>query len=236
MDTKQTLVVIPARGGSKGIPGKNIKPLNGKPLIYYAIDAARDIVDDASICVSTDDDAIIAAVERYGLKVPFKRPDYLATDKASTYDVLLHALDHYEKQGASIGKIVLLQPTSPFRSSAHVKEALSLYADDVDMVVSVCEAASNPYYTLFEEDGDGFLSISKGDGSFTRRQDCPKVYEYNGAVYVINPDSLKRAPLSQFKKRLKYVMSREDSLDLDTPLDWQIAELIMKSKSNGNAF
>ena len=91
------LVVIPARGGSKGIPRKNIKPLAGKPLIYYTIDTARAIVPDEDICVSTDDDGIIQIVENYGLKVYFKRPDELATDTAGTYEVLLHALDFYEK-------------------------------------------------------------------------------------------------------------------------------------------
>ena len=155
------LVVIPARGGSKGIPGKNIKPLNGKPLIYYTIDAARCIADDAHICVSTDDDLIIEVVEHYGLRVPFKRPDYLATDTASTYDVLLHALHYYEEKGEHIDVVVLLQATSPFRTGEHVKEALVLYSNEIDMVVSVKETDSNPYYVCFEENAQGMLEISK---------------------------------------------------------------------------
>lgn len=225
------LVVIPARGGSKGIPGKNIKPLNGKPLIYYTIDAARCIVDDKHICVSTDDDAIIDTVNQYGLKVPFKRPDYLATDTASTYDVLLHALHFYEERGESFDVIVLLQATSPFRTGEHVKEALSLYSKEIDMVVSVKESDSNPYYLCYEEDKNGMLHISKGDGHFIRRQDCPPVYEYNGAIYVINPESLKEKPLNRFEKRRKYVMDREHSLDLDTMLDWKIAEFVINDIS-----
>lgn len=221
------LVIIPARGGSKGIPGKNIKPLNGKPLIYYTIDAARSIVDDSHICVSTDDEHIIDAVERYGLKIPFKRPEHLATDTASTYDVLLHALHFYENKGEHFDAIVLLQATSPFRTGQHVKEALELYSTDIDMVVSVKETDANPYYVCFEEDSHGMLQICKGDGHYTRRQDCPPVYEYNGAIYVINPDSLRKKQLHQFSKRKKYIMDREHSLDLDTMLDWQIAELII---------
>lgn len=208
------LVVIPARGGSKGIPGKNIKPLNGKPLIYYTIDAARCIADDAHICVSTDDDLIIEVVEHYGLRVPFKRPDYLATDTASTYDVLLHALHYYEEKGEHIDVVVLLQATSPFRTGEHVKEALVLYSNEIDMVVSVKETDSNPYYVCFEENAQGMLEISKGDGRYTRRQDCPPVYEYNGAIYIINPESLKKMPLNKFPKRKKYVMDREHSLYL----------------------
>lgn len=221
------LVVIPARGGSKGIPGKNIKPLNGKPLIYYTIDAARAIVDDTHICVSTDDDSIVETVENYGLKVPFKRPDYLATDTASTYDVLLHAIHFYEEKGEHFDVVILLQATSPFRSGEHVKEALAFYSEEIDMVVSVKETDSNPYYICFEEDINGMLQISKGDGHYTRRQDCPPVYEYNGAIYIINPDSLKTKPLNKFSKRKKYVMDKAHSLDLDNMMDWKLAEMII---------
>lgn len=228
----KTLVIIPARGGSKGIPRKNIKKLSGKPLIYYTIDCARSVVEDDYICVSSDDDEIIELVEKYNIKVPFKRPAYLATDTAGTYDVLLHALNYYEEQGVQIDVIVLLQNTSPFRKPQHVQEAMKLYDDRIDMVVSVCEAATNPYYTAFEDDDNGFLHISKGDGHYRRRQDAPKVWEYNGAIYIINAKSLKEKPMSAFTKKVKYVMSREDSVDLDTPLDWMIAEAIMNENKN----
>lgn len=224
---KNTLVIIPARGGSKGIPGKNIKPLNGKPLIEHTIDVARGIVDDSNICVSTDSQEIIRVVENYGLKVPFVRPAELATDTAGTYEVLLHALNFYEKQGKTFDKIILLQNTSPFRTTEHVKEALSLYNPNIDMVVSVCEVSSNPYYNCYEENKNGFLYISKGDGKYVRRQDVPKCWEYNGAIYIINPESLKKMPLSMFTKRVKYVMDKKYSIDLDTMLDWKIAEAII---------
>ena len=222
------LTIIPARGGSKGIPHKNIKPLNGKPLIYYTIDCARAICNDEDICVSTDDAEIISVVEQYGLKVPFVRPAELASDTAGTYEVLLHALDFYEKQGRHYDVVLLLQNTSPFRSSLHVKEALELYSPEIDMVVSVKETSSNPYYNCFEENGNGFLMISKGDGLYTRRQDVPKAYEYNGAIYVINPESLKKMPLGKFSKRIKYVMDDIHSVDLDNVIDWKFAELIIK--------
>ncbi len=222
------LTVIPARGGSKGIPHKNIKRLNGKPLIYYTIDCARAICNDEDICVSTDDAEIISVVEQYGLKVPFVRPAELASDTAGTYEVLLHALDFYEKQGRHYDVVLLLQNTSPFRSSLHVKEALELYKPEVDMVVSVKEASSNPYYNCFEENDKGFLQISKGDGLYTRRQDVPKAYEYNGAIYVINPESLKKMPLGKFSKRIKYVMDDIHSVDLDNMIDWIFAEQIIK--------
>lgn len=222
------LVVIPARGGSKGILRKNIKQFDGKPLIYYSIDAARAIAPDEDICVSTDDDEIIQVVEDYGLKVPFKRPAELATDTAGTYEVLLHALDFYEKQGRHYDTLVLLQNTSPFRRAEQVKEALGLYNEKVDMVVSVKECAANPYYCVFEEDANGYLHVCKGDGNIFRRQDAPKVYEYNGAIYIINTESLKHQHMHQFKKRIKYVMDEISSFDLDTMIDWKIAEMIKK--------
>lgn len=224
------LVIIPARGGSKGIPHKNIKPLAGKPLIYYTIDVARQIVADEDICVSTDDSEIIQCVEDYGLKVPFVRPEELATDTAGTYEVLLHALYFYEQQGKQFDVVLLLQNTSPFRTANQVKEALALYQSDIDMVVSVKECSANPYYCVFEENQEGYLKICKGDGNITRRQDAPKVYEYNGAIYVINPQSLKQMSLNIFPRRIKYVMDEQSSLDLDTMNDWKMAELIASQK------
>ncbi len=228
--TKKTLFLIPARGGSKGIPYKNIKPLHGKPLILYSVEVARQLTGDKDICVTTDDDAIINVVEETGLKVPFKRPDELATDTSGSYEVILHALDYYNQKGTEYEVVVLLQPTSPFRTAQHVKEAISLYDDSVDMVVSVNESAANPYYSLFEENENGFLDKSK-KGNYTRRQDCPKVYEYNGAIYVMNVKSLREKPLSAFTKNKKYEMPRELSIDLDTPLDWEFAEFLSKKNT-----
>lgn len=226
----EVLVIIPARGGSKGIPHKNIKPLNGKPLIYYTIDTARAITGDENICVSTDDDEIIEVVEKYGLKVPFKRPAELATDTAGTYEVLLHALSYYESQGKRYDAVLLLQNTSPFRKTEQVKEALQLFNKNVDMVVSVKQCAANPYYCVFEENEDGYLHVCKGDGNIFRRQDAPKVYEYNGAIYIMNPEVLKATHMHKMQKRVKYVMDDTTSFDLDTMQDWNMAEIIMENK------
>ena len=224
----RTLVIIPARGGSKGIPRKNIKPFDRKPLIYYTIDCARAICPDDDICVSTDDDEIIQVVKSYGLPVPFKRPAELATDTAGTYEVLLHALDFYEKQGKHYDAVILLQNTSPFRTAEHVKSALKLYTPNVDMVVSVKECAANPYYCVFEENSEGYLHVCKGDGNIFRRQDAPKVYEYNGAIYIMNVETLKTTHMHKMKKRIKYVMDDLSSFDLDTMWDWKMAEMIKK--------
>ena len=222
------LTIIPARGGSKGIPRKNIKPFNGKPLIYYTIDCARAICGDEDICVSTDDAEIISVVENYGLKVPFVRPAELASDTAGTYEVLLHALDFYEKQGKRYDVVLLLQDTSPFRNAKHVREALKLYRPDIDMVVSVNETKTNPYYNCFEDDKDGFLKKTLDKANLIRRQDAPKTYEYNGAIYLINVEQLKKMSLGDFTKRVKYVMDDLHSVDLDNMIDWKFAEFIQK--------
>lgn len=226
------LVIIPARGGSKGIPHKNIKPLNGKPLIHYTIDVARGVAKDEDICVSTDDPDIIKCVEDYGLKVPFARPAELATDTAGTYEVLLHALDFYEKQGRHYDVVLLLQTTSPFRTAEQVKEALKLYHDGIEMVVSVKECPANPYYCVFEENEAGYLHVCKGKGNIFRRQDAPKVYEYNGAIYIINAETLKKTHMHKIQKRVKYVMDDLSSFDLDTMWDWKMAEMIISKENN----
>lgn len=221
----RTLYLIPARGGSKGIPGKNIKDFLGKPLICHTIDHARAAgANDDDICVSTDSKAIKDVVEKYGLKVPFMRPDELATDTAGTYGVILHALDWYADNGINYDRVVLLQTTSPLRRPKDITGAIALWKPGIDMVVSVCEAATNPYYNAFETDDEGNLHISKGDGHYTRRQDAPKVWEYNGAVYVMDADSLRKMPMSDFPVRRPFVMPADRSVDLDTPADWTRAE------------
>lgn len=225
-DIKNTLFIIPARGGSKGIPGKNIKEFCGKPLICDAIDQARAFTDDAHICLTTDSEKIRRVAEDYGLAVPFLRPAELSTDTAGSREVMLHALDFHESLGQKIDRIVLLQPTSPLRTVDDIRGAMELYTPDCDMVVSVKEAATNPYYNAFEPDADGLLHISKGPGTYTRRQDAPKVYEYNGAVYVINPASLRAMPMGLFPRRIPYVMPSARSIDLDTPTDWLVAEAL----------
>lgn len=227
------LYIIPARGGSKGIPRKNIKPLGRKPLIGYAIDAARAAGSpDNRIILSTDDDEIAGVARNaLGLEVPYMRPAELATDTSGSREVIIDAMDWADRAGIIYDCVVLLQPTSPFRTADDIRAALALYSSDIDMVVSVKEAAANPYYNCFETDADGFLHVSKGDGLITRRQDAPPAWEYNGAVYVINPDSIRRMPLGAFPRRLPSPMPADRSIDLDTPADWLLAEAILKIRN-----
>lgn len=224
------LFVIPARGGSKGIPRKNIRRLAGRPLIHYTIEVARTLADDSSIIVSTDDDEIAATAELTGLKVGYRRPAELATDTAGSREVILDAMAEADRRGVEYDCVVLLQPTSPLRTAADVEGCLGLFTPDVDMVVSVVEAACNPYYDCFETDPvTGMLHVSKGDGLITRRQDAPKAWQYNGAVYVINPDSIRRMSLGAMPRRIPYEMPRSRSVDLDTLLDWTIAETVIQA-------
>lgn len=224
------LYIIPARAGSKGIPGKNVKPLAGVPLIAYSIKAAIAVAPADDICVSTDDPEVIRIARELGVEVPFVRPAELASDTAGSREVMLHAIDYCNTHGGRYDTIVLLQPTSPLRTPDDIRACLQLMRPGIDMVVSVTEAASNPYYDCFEVGADGMLHISKGDGTYTRRQDAPKAWQLNGAVYVIDSGSLHAMPMGKFPRRLMYAMPRERSIDIDTLLDWQLAEAIIESQ------
>ncbi|UJH91304.1 hypothetical protein LZ575_00415 [Antarcticibacterium sp. 1MA-6-2] len=136
-----------------------------------------------------------------------------------------------ESNGLNPDVIVFLQPTSPLREAHHIQEALELFSNDMDMLVSVKETDANPYYVLKEENEQGYLESSK-PGNFTRRQDCPKVWELNGAIYIINVQSLKDGPISKFSKIKKYVMDEYSSIDIDNEIDWLVAEKILEVKTS----
>lgn len=230
MNLKEVLVVIPARKGSKGIPGKNKKLLNGKPLIAYTIEAALGVFKKEQICISTDDEDIVQLAESYGISVPFLRPAELSTDTAGSQDVLIHAYEFYREKGFDAAVVCLLQATSPFRTTKHISEATNAYSTDCDMLVSVVESKANPYFNLMEESAEGFLEKSKV-GNFKTRQEAPKVYELNGAIYFINTTSLTKQPISSFTKVLKYVMPSAASVDLDLPEDWEYATYLLQKKN-----
>ncbi len=218
-----TLYVIPARAGSKGIIKKNVRKIGGKPLVVHSLLQARWFSADDHICVSTDDPEVVNAAETEGYSVPFMRPYSLSGDNAGMRDVLLHALNYYEEvAGIKYDRLVLLQPTSPFRTRKNIEDALSIFDLSLDMVVSVTESKANPYFILFEETTDGYLVKSK-KGTFLSRQDCPKVWQLNGAIYVINTSSLRKSNLADFEKIRKVEMDTLHSVDLDNELDWKWA-------------
>ena len=230
LNKENILVVIPARSGSKGLPGKNIKKLNGKPLINYTIDAAKELFNATQIIVNTDDSEIAEVSKNNGASIPFLRPKELAQDASSTRAVLMHLIKEFERQKKVPQIIILLQPTSPFRNAQHIEEALELFLKiDCDMVVSVSESKVNPYFNLFEESKEGYLLKSKS-GNFDRRQDLPACFEFNGAIYIFKTASLIQSEMKDFKKIVKYVMSKEDSIDIDDRFDWLLAQSILKKK------
>ena len=225
----KTLWLIPARGGSKGIPNKNLRPFCGESLVSRA---SRQALKCASphdtVFVSSDSEDICEEAMKTGVEIPFMRPAELASDSSSTYSVILHVLDRFKEMGKAFDRVVLLQPTSPFRTVEDIAGSIRLWTPRIDMVVSVNQSKSNPYYNLFETDKEGFLKISKGSGEFMRRQDAPPVWEYNGAVYVITVSSLLNGPMSGFKKIIPYEMPLSRSQDLDTPEDWIVAENLFR--------
>lgn len=230
MRVADTLFVIPARGGSKGIPRKNILPLAGKPLVLYSVDLARELTDDAHVVLSTDSPEIADTVRASGLAVDYMRPAELATDTAGTREVILDAMRYADGCGVGYNKICLLQPTSPLRNADDVVRCIELYRPELDMVATVTEADANPYYNCFETDPtSGFLRIAKGDGCLVRRQDAPKAWMLNGAVYIINPESIREMPIGCMMRRLPVEMPKERSVDIDTPLDLRLAEILLKS-------
>lgn len=229
MIEKETLVLIPARGGSKGVPKKNIRLLLNKPLIQYTLEFSSNIFSKEDICVSTDSVEIKIVVERLGYDVPFLRPDALATDYAGTREVILHALDYYRGLGIDYKYVLLLQPTTPMRDYAVYNEMKKVKSKGIifDMIVSVRESKANPYFNLFEEDGNGFLTLSK-KSDYVRRQDCPNIYEYNGAFYLINANSLRNSEMRNFRKICKVVNNETVyNIDIDTLDDWERAEILV---------
>lgn len=221
--------LIPARGGSKGLPGKNIKALNGKPLICHSIDHALKVGQKEDVYVSTDSEEIAKIAKDGGANVPFLRPAELATDTAGSREVILHAAEFLKQAGKDYDTVVLLQPTSPLRNAEDINRAIEKYRETgADMVVSVNESKSNPYFNLFEEDKQGFLHPSKGFGQISRRQDAPKVWEYNGSIYVINIEALKKSQLGCLEAIIPLPVEESTAIDIDTEKDFRHAEEILR--------
>jgi CMP-N,N'-diacetyllegionaminic acid synthase len=226
------LYIIPARKGSKGLPGKNTKILGDKPLIEYSIHfALENLKDGDELCISTNDIAVVEIAKSNGVSIPFIRPEELSDDSASSYDVIMHALNFYDGLGKYFDAILLLQPTSPFRKQLDFISLINEFDVDTDMVVSVKLVKDNPYFNLFEESSRGGLQKCKVS-NFVRRQDCPLVYAFNGSMYLIKIDSIRHSKLSEFKKIKKILMPEERSVDIDTLADWTLANFYLKIYEN----
>lgn len=216
--------LIPARGGSKGIPRKNIKLIGGKPLIVWTIEAALRSSKLDGVVVSTDDAEIAEVARCAGAQVPFMRPAELAQDHTPGLDPVIHALDQLPQYNS----VLLLQPTSPLRNTEDIDSCLSLVErTNAKSVVSVTEADIHPYWT-YRLSADQKITRFVDGAPIARRQDLPEAFALNGAMYFAQAQWLRDSGSLVGVETLAYVMSKEHSVDLDTPLDWKFAELLMK--------
>jgi CMP-N,N'-diacetyllegionaminic acid synthase len=223
------LAVIPARGGSKGIPGKNIIPFVGKPLICYTIEAALKSRYLKSVIVSTDDADIAKIAKDCGAEVPFIRPPNLSQDDTSSVSVVKHAVNIVEEsQGCLFDFVVLLQPTSPLRNERYIDLAVEkMLETGADSVITVCKVKHHPFWNFVAQDDRLHSLLSNCDKS-SRRQELPQAFAPNGAAYVVKRDVLFNEN-TMFGKDLRgVIMPSEESIDIDDYYDWFLAEMTSK--------
>ena len=233
----KVLGIITARGGSKGIPRKNIRPLCGKPLLAYTAEAALSARLLSSVVLSTEDDEIAAVGQACGLRVPFMRPLELAGDRVPSLPVVQHAVRWLSEHGELYDAVCLLQPTNPLRKAEHIDACLELLQNkNADAVVSVLPVPHeyNPHWVYFQDD-TGALHISTGEAQpIPRRQDLPPAFHRDGSVYVTKRDVLMERN-SLFGDRLVgYAMDPAHSVNIDLPEDWQVAEELLRRSNVRN--
>lgn len=222
------IAIIPARGGSKRLPGKNIKLLGGKPLIAWTIEAAIKSNVFDHVFVSTDSEEIASVSKDYGAKVPFLRPAELASDTATTNDVVTHLVNWYETQTSNkISTIAILQPTSPFRNAEHIIEAFEeMKTKQAKAIVSVCELEHPIQFCNklgFDGSMDGFIEPS----DMKRTQDLEPYYRLNGAIYFLSREYANRLSELYSEGTYSYIMGLKSSIDIDVDLDFKLAEFFI---------
>ncbi len=224
----KNLAVIPARSGSKGVKDKNIRVINGKPLMAYSIQAAQQSGLFSSIMVSTDSTKYADIAIKYGAEVPFMRSKEMSADNASSWDTLREVLKNYSDKGEAFDTVCLLQPTSPLRLSDDIIEAYSIYRDrHANSVVSICESDHSPLWmNILPENKslDGFLRTDT-----TGRHGLEKYYRINGAIYVVNAEILRKSN-NIYQNSFAYIMPIERSIDVDTEFDIEMTEFLLKRR------
>ncbi len=226
------LAIVPARGGSKGLPGKNIKPLSGKPLIAYTIEAALNSAHISDIVISTDDEAIAEVAVQYGARCPFLRPDELAADESLAVDNYIYTIDKLRKdQSAEINDFVVLQPTSPLRSTADIDGAISLFREkDADSVISYVEETHPVCWHKYIDENNKFEEIFP-ESVLANRQSERKSYYPNGAIYVFKT-SLIKSKKYYSDNTYAYIMPKNRSVDIDYMDDFEYAEFLLRQRND----
>lgn len=226
---KRILAIIPARAGSKRLPNKNLLPLAGKPLIAWSIDAARQsrYVDD--VVVSTDSEKLMEIAGQYGAEVPFRRPDELASDTATSNAVILHCLEFLIEQGRRYDLVILLQPTSPLRTAEDIDHAFELFEQKNALgVISVCECEHTPLWSNILPEDASLARFIRQDIKGMRSQDLPAYYRFNGAIYIFNVRQfLEQNGIFYHPDVYAYAMDARSSVDIDNRLDFSFAEFLM---------
>lgn len=230
LNGEKVLAIVPARGGSKGVPRKNVRTAAGRPLIAWTIAAAKAAATVDRVILSSDDDEIIAAARQAGCDVPFVRPTALASDTASMLDVVHHAI---EQCGGDFGWIVLLQPTSPLRTGADIDDTLKACQDaNAPACVTVTPADKSPQWMFYREGGGRMRPvIETGTQLAFRRQDLPQAYALNGAVYAARRDWLANRPSFLSPDTVCHVMPRARSIDIDTETDFIIMQALLSERN-----
>jgi len=229
--SKTFLAIIPARGGSKRLPNKNILDLAGKPLISWSIDAAIKSKYIDKTIVTTDSDEIIEVALKHGAEVPFKRPNHLSSDTAIKEDVIKHTIDYYQnKKQEKFDYLIYLQPTSPLRNERHIDEAIEyMFEKRANAIVSVCKLEHPVQWSgLLPEDRDMSNFINSLDIK-TRSQDFPTYYRLNGAIFISDTDKFMKSGSVFLKENIfAYVMPQNVSIDIDTETDFMFAKIILE--------
>ena len=227
MSTK-AIAIIPARGGSKGIPRKNVRLLAGKPLIAYTIEAVLKSKYIKQVLVSTDDSEIMDVSKEYGADV-IKRPNEFAQDNSPTIDTVLHVLESLETEEESIDIVVLLQPTSPLRNTEDINCSMELFIkNEPESLISVCEAEHPPFW-YFSVENSYLKPLFGVEYLNTRRQDLPKTFMPNGAVYISRPEHLIKYRSFYCQKVIPYLMPMQRSIDIDTEIDFNLATMMLNT-------
>jgi CMP-N-acetylneuraminic acid synthetase len=225
----KSVIFIFARGGSKGVPGKNIKSLHGKPLIVHSIEIGLATPNVEAVIVSTDDLGIAGVAKAHGAEVPFIRPKDLALDRSSEWLAWRHAINWYHEHRGEFEVFISLPATSPFRSVLDVEKTIQVLTSDpdVDIAITVCEANRNPYFNMVKIDPKGYSQlVISSSTDYVRRQDAPELFDITTVAYAARPQFVLKSA-SIFAGRVKAVLvPRERSLDIDTPFDFMVAEAL----------